>query len=177
MPLTSVWNIPYAVGTDAPNGPSQEAAIANAVETALNTINANAIATALANSKTYPRLLSARLSANQVVTGTADLTGCTLTFTTAQANTVVKITVNATSSNSPTFYMQTTTVIDGTTQAESCYSAENSVVSTSPSASITLVKTLAASGSHTIKLQAISAGGTTTAISPHTGLVLEIVGP
>jgi hypothetical protein len=38
MPSTAVWGIPYAAAGDAPNGPLQEAGIANAVETGLNTV-------------------------------------------------------------------------------------------------------------------------------------------
>lgn len=173
MPVTPNKGYPYPSLTDSPNGPVQIAALANAIDTA-DVAQDTVIAT---NAKTYPRLFTGRLASNQGVAGTADLTGCTVTFTTAQANTLVQITMNAVSSNTPTNYMVSTCVIDGTSQTEQLFSSENSVISQSPSASITLIKTLASAGSHTIKMQATQSGGTTNAIAPHTGISVLVVGP
>lgn len=173
MPNTPVYALPYPALSDTPNGPAQIGALATATETAIGGVST----TVATNTKTYPRLFTGRLASNQGITGTADLTGCTVTFTTAQANTLVQITMNAVSSNTPTNYMVSTCVIDGTSQTEQLFSSENSVISQSPSASITLIKTLASAGSHTIKMQATQSGGTTNAIAPHTGISVLVIGP
>lgn len=172
MPSTPVYALPYPALSDPPNGPAQVGSLATATEAGLTTVNANANT----NARTYPRLLSARLVSNQTLGAVADVTGCTLTFTTAQTNTLVLVTVNAAVTDSSANYGLFTTQVDGVTNPVQLIAVQGSALA-SPSFSVTFLVTLAAAGSHTIKMQGTHSGGTTVAQANSTGISLVVVGP
>lgn len=170
---TPIYGFPYPALTAAPNVPLDVQALAVAVDTALA---AEASTRAAADTALTRRLFGGRLAANVGVTTLADIAGCTVTFTTAAANTPVMITGVFDASTTAGNYVECVIAIDGTDQTQKAHATSGSVGG--PDTATQVVNAvLAAAGSHTIKLRGVSSGGTSTMQAQSTGITVLVLGP
>lgn len=180
MGTTPQFAIPYAETGDSPHGPNQEKAIAEAVEAALITIANNAAANLAAGLAPVVakvgRLFGARLAANQGVTSLADLTGVSVTFTTAAPNTLCQITATLDAVTTAGNYCEGVINIDGTDQLWKCH-AESDGIGGPDTGGQCVTFTIPSTGSHTIKMRAVQSGGSTTAQAQSTGISVLVLGP
>jgi hypothetical protein len=173
MPSTPNFAIPYASLGDPPHGPLQEKAIADAVDAALLAIQNAAAANLSVVSAKVPRLFGARLASNQGITGLADLTGVTVTFTVA-ATTSVQISATLDAQTTGGNYCEGVVNIDGVDQAQKMHSESDGIGG--PDTSSQCVTVSLAAGSHTIKMRAVQSGGTTTVQAQSTGISVLVLG-
>lgn len=105
------------------------------------------------------QFIGAAANTHQAVTaGAADIAGTSLTFTTQYANTRVAIwAVYDPDSTGVTSVFVGTCLVDGATQSGEAHSSTLRVT-----CAMMWIATLAAAGSHTIKLQSAKSGGTDT---------------
>jgi hypothetical protein len=153
MPVTPNKGYPYPALTDSPNGPVQIAALANAVDTA-DAAQDSAILVIRGTVR------SGAATTSPTVTAIADVTGCVLTFTTAQANVQCVITGVFDYTNTAAGFTNTfvgSCMVDGVALTPTCNCSQNGRTMLSQ----TWTAVLAAPGSHTIKLRATTTSGTT----------------
>lgn len=121
------------------------------------------------------RILQARLASNYTVGVLADVPGLSITFTTANPNTMVQITGELNCDTTSTHYIQGVFVIDGVSNNASWQGGKNNNIA-SMMHSQTIAVNLASAGSHTIKMQSATSGGTSTLVANGTGLNLIVAG-
>lgn len=170
MGVTATYNFPYPELGDPPNGPVQINALAQAVEDQLEITDA----TVISRSTVYREARSA--GDETVTTVDTDVAGATLTFTTPTVNTVVSVESYwdvATTGGTDTFIG--TIMVDGVTNTTGEAHAEGEGSSGRVAISQGWTVTLAAAGSHTIKLrrQKASNSDTLTLFGIHTKIKVQ----
>lgn len=180
MGVTSNYGLPYAEGSDSPNGAVQEKALADATDAALTTVASTAATNLSAGLAPVVakvgRLFGARLASNQGVTSLADLTGVSVTFTTAAPNTLCQITATLDAQTTGGNYCEGVINIDGTDQPWKCH-AESDGIGGPDTGGQCVTFTIPSTGSHTIKMRAVQSGGSTTAQAQSTGISVLVLGP
>lgn len=121
------------------------------------------------------RLLSVRLPSDYTVGGLADVTGLTITFTTANPNTLVMMTMTLSTKTTANNYIQGRFTVDGVDHAAQCAGGQNGNID-AQTYSQTALQNLASAGSHTIKIRAATTGGVSSLGSTATGLTLIVAG-
>lgn len=159
MPSTPIFLLPYPILTDAPNGPAQIQALANATETALSGL------------VTRLPFVVEGFSSSDLTLGTAaaDIPGATVSFSLTSSTTIlIQANYDVTTTTTSTGFNIHTVIINGVAHARS--TASRAVgVSGSPDrrGAVVQIRTTLGSGNHVIKLQsnkqindgAISVGG------------------
>jgi len=162
VPVTPTFSLPYELGSATPNGAAQGQALAVAAEAALVGVKASVTALEGAGGM-VPRIGAA--NSNQGISGTADITGTVLSFTTIHANVPVLIWA--------VFDVTTDGTFEGTIQIDGTGALPNAAhlipVAGAPvfRASVAAVGTavLAAPGSHSIRLRGVRLSGSTAIIN------------
>lgn len=162
MATTPVYGFPYPTTSDSPHGPNNMSALALAVE-------ARFVAVAATNAKRLQAFLTTDYT---VTTSEADLGGASLTFTTTGPNAlaVVHATYECRGITPGYGYIRCRLMVDGVTQTrEVLFTAASG--ETRSTVDLDLDVTLAAVGSHTLKLRALqtTGGGSAAIVGGSTG--------
>lgn len=207
MPNTPIWTIPYPALSDPPNGPSQVQAAASRLETVLQLRPVSATSDVAApydgqmvysdpDNTVYVyddgawhvfapgRSFFARMTGVSTAApfaasaaGAVDLPGATVTFTTTRTNVVAKIRAcyDMEISVAGAGFVTGRCSVDGTDQDPGV--ALSNVIARIPGTAY-WEATLAAAGSHTIKLRTMKTtnGGTATVYANATSLSVGLVG-
>jgi hypothetical protein len=159
MPTTPTYALPYPGLSDPPHGPNQVQALANKVETELTRVDSE-----LTRIDGQPIFLAAASTANMDLTTTeVDVTGATVTFNTTK--------VNARFLCIASFYFAAIGVansgiasgklhVDGVVQAGFANFTGDSATPDRMNLAQSWVGTLAAAGSHTLKLRGVGSAAT-----------------
>jgi hypothetical protein len=121
------------------------------------------------------RVFGARLASNQTIAGLADVTGCSVTFTTANVNTPVVVTGSFTSNTPDLNYIEGRINVDGTDRPELCIGGKNGATA-GQTHSQTINVVLASAGSHTIKLRAVNTTSACSLDANSTGITVLVAG-
>jgi hypothetical protein len=177
MGVTATWGIPFAEVFDPPHGPDQEEALAEATDAAL-TIVADAASAADAKAvRNGWRSFSSRLAANQAIGAMADIpTLAPIAFTTANANTDILVSMSIRPDTPGNQYMIVRLVVDGVNHPAELPGGSNGLLVPPVFSLADLKIPLAASGPHTLKLQAAGSGGGSLQ-GFVTGFTVKVLGP
>lgn len=158
MPTTPIYAIPYPGLSDQPHGPNQMQALALEVENELVRVDNELI-----RIDAQPQILSAACSASvDLTTAEVDIPGATLTFNTTKANARFMCTASfyfAMISASANIALGKLNV-DGVNQAAFVNFTGLNTTPQRENLAQTWIGTLAAVGSHTLKLRGLGTGAT-----------------
>jgi hypothetical protein len=118
------------------------------------------------------RLAEFGLTSNMNVGSQADVPGCTVTFSTARANTLCKVIGVFAGDTTSTNYIAGFLSVDGSVVTTQGFVASNVRATATQVWSFVIAGT----GSHTVKLRAAGTGATCTLYAAHTKINVEVLG-